>query len=102
MVLIRRLISLHLKMKAKVGSSKLYLGLETFNDALLNDIKNRQYNQQMEQDQSIENENILLHNALKLFSFVGLQDPLRKIYLTERTPQYLPLVLTITLMTQVH
>jgi len=41
MVLLRRLISLHLKMKAKVGSSKLYLSLETFNDALLNDIKDR-------------------------------------------------------------
>lgn len=35
-------------MKAKVGSSKLFLSLETLNDALLNDIKNRGYSQQME------------------------------------------------------
>ncbi len=30
-------------MSAKVGSSKLYLCLENLNDAILNDIKNREY-----------------------------------------------------------
>ena len=37
-------------MKAKVGSSKLYLMLETLNDSLLNDMRNRQYDENMESD----------------------------------------------------
>lgn len=34
-------------MKAKVGSNKLFLSLETFNNSLLNDLKNREYTAQM-------------------------------------------------------
>lgn len=46
-------------------------------------------------------ENELLYTSLKLFGYVGLQDPLRKIYLTAKTPDYMSLILTLTLMNQV-
>lgn len=44
-VTIRRLFALHLSMKAKVGSTKLFMALETINDSILNDVRNRQYNE---------------------------------------------------------
>lgn len=50
MVLLRRIISLHLRMNSKVGSSKFYLCLENLNNAILNDMKNREYNKEMETD----------------------------------------------------
>jgi len=49
-VALRRLISLHLSMKAKVGSTKYFLCLETLNDSLLNDFRNRQYDETQESD----------------------------------------------------
>lgn len=87
-------------MKAKVGSNKLFLSLENFNNSLLNDIKNREYTAEMEQEERIANENALLYQSLKLFNFVGLTDPLRKIYITTKTPENLPLVLTLLLMNE--
>ena len=88
-------------MKAKVGSNKLFLSLETFNNSLLNDLKNREYTTQMQQEQNIQLENELLFQSTKLFNFVGLNDPLRKIYITTKTPDNLPLVLSLLIINSV-
>jgi|LakMenEpi03Aug12_release.lakeMendotaPanAssembly.Ray.scaffolds.fasta_scaffold4257221_1 hypothetical protein len=40
-----------------------------------------------------------MNSALKLCGNIGLSDPLRKIYFTNKTPENLPIILATTIMT---
>lgn len=92
MVLLRRMICLQLQVRAKVGSSRLFLSLETLNNSIINDLTNRPYTSEMLTVQAQDKENDLLFTTTKLFNFVGYSDPVNKIYLTTQPVEGLPLI----------
>ncbi|CAD8147536.1 unnamed protein product [Paramecium pentaurelia] len=97
---LRKLICLVLQMKAKVGSTKLFLCLETLNNTIINDFINRQYDSSMESDIKTQMENNLLFDLTKLFNYVGLSDPIRKIYALCEMPEHTPLILALVVLHQ--
>lgn len=52
----------------------------------------------MEVDVNIQMENMLLYDLTKLFNYVGITDPIRKVYLLTEMPDFTPLVMALTLM----
>ncbi|KAL4459953.1 hypothetical protein ABPG74_003479 [Tetrahymena malaccensis] len=102
MVLLRRLICLQLQIKAKVGSNRLYLSLETLNDSIINDILNRPTTEAMNTVEAQEKQNELLFDTTKLFSYVGISDPIKKVYLTTEPIEGLSLMMLGLLLNNIN
>lgn len=92
-VFLRDMINLQLQMLAKVGSNRLYLVLENLNKTILNDIVNREYTEDMLNDEKIQSESCLLSFISHFCNFLGMSEALRKIYITIRPIEFLPMIL---------
>lgn len=79
-------------MLAKVGSNRLYLVLENLNKTILNDIVNREYTEDMLSDEKTQSESCLLSFISHFCHFLGMNEPLRKIYVTVKPVEFLPMI----------
>ncbi|KRX07259.1 hypothetical protein PPERSA_00416 [Pseudocohnilembus persalinus] len=92
MILIRKLLCLQLQLMSKVGSKRLYLCLENLNNGIINDVTNRVYDQEMTEE-DIQKENLLISEAAKLCSYIGMTDPEKKVYISDEHMEALPMLM---------
>ena len=79
---------------AKTGSQKLFLCMENLNNGISNDMNNRIYDNKMSEEDTLK-ENELIYEASKLFNFIGVSEPLNKIYMTPEHLESLPLIFSL-------
>lgn len=100
-ILLRKLICRELLMSARIGSNKIYLSLENLNKSLLNDLTNRSYDNELNSIETIVHENNMIFEVSKMLNFIGMSDPLRKIYITSEPIEHLPLLMNLLVYSEV-
>jgi len=79
---------------AKTGSQRLFLCMENLNNGISNDMNNRIYDETILEEDTLK-ENELIYEASKLFNFIGMSEPLNKIYMTHAHIESLPLIFSL-------
>jgi WASH complex subunit strumpellin len=95
--LIRRQIAYALQFGCQLDAHVLYQALDTFNESLLNDMK--QHYRNPEKHPHPAKNNPLLVETTALLEACGLDDPLHKIYITSKPMEGLPVLLLLFLLT---
>lgn len=101
-ILLRDMICLQLRMLGKIGSPRLHLVLCDLNEALLNDMVKNQFVPENEENQEqMLNDNLILALASPYFAHMGLLDPMKKVFITSKHIESLPILLFTALSLQV-
>jgi len=101
-VLLRDMICLLLRMLGKTGSPRLCLVLNDLNEALLNDMtKNQFVPETPENQEQMINDNLILTLAGTYFSHMGMLDPMKKVFITGKHIESLPIILFTSVSLQI-
>lgn len=96
------MICLMLRMLGKTGAPRLSLVLSDLNEALLNDMcKNQFVAETPENQEQMINDNMILALSGPYFAHLGMVDPMKKIYITCRHIESIPIILFASVSLQV-
>ena len=92
------MICLLLRMLGKTMSPRLFLVLQDLNESLLNDMMKNQFVEETEENQvQMVNDNLVLALSGPYFAHMGMLDPMKKVFITCKHIESLPIILFTSL-----